>query len=212
VTRAALLAASSAALALTALSPPTASAEPRTHDGFYLRVGVGPGYALGTLASPAGSGDSTGVNVSTQLAIGWTLRPGLVIGGGTFPMVVPSPTYDGMDAGGQHVSATGAFVDYYLDPRKGLHFQGGLLFALGYLDGGERASHVGAGYGGTLGIGYDFFVTDEWSVGGIVRATAYRLPRLARAPLTAEQGVAHRAEQMIRPPDTIIIRSPADSS
>ena len=47
-------------------------------------------------------------------------------------MVVPSPNYDVMDAGGQHVSATGAFVDYYPNPRKGLHVQGGLLFALGY--------------------------------------------------------------------------------
>jgi hypothetical protein len=165
----------SAVLAVLSLSSHSASAEPRNHDGFYLRLGVGPGYALGTLASDAGSGDSTGINVSTQLAIGWTIRPGLVLGGGTFPMVVPSPSYDGMDAGGQHVSATGAFVDYYPSPRKGLHLQGGLLFALGYLDGGDRDSHVGAGYGGTLGIGYDIFVTDEWSIGGIARATAYRL-------------------------------------
>ncbi len=162
------------ALALSG-SPRAAAAEPRHHDGFYLRLGVGPGYALGTLASDAGDGDSTGVNVSTQLAIGWTVRPGLVVGGGTFPMVVPSPSYDGMDAGGQHVSATGAFVDWYPDPRKGLHVQGGLLFALGYLDGGERDAHVGAGYGGTIGVGYDVFVTDEWSVGAIARATAYRL-------------------------------------
>jgi hypothetical protein len=164
-----------ASVVLVVLSPGAASAEPRNHDGFYLRFGVGPGYALGTLASGAGEGDSTGVNVSTQLAVGWTVRPGLVLGGGTFPMVVPSPSYDGMDAGGQHVSATGAFVDYYPAPRKGLHLQGGLLFALGYLDGGGRDAHVGAGYGGTLGVGYDVFVTDEWSIGGIVRATAYRL-------------------------------------
>lgn len=160
---------------LVVLSSRAASAEPRNHDGFYVRLGVGPGYALGTLESNAGSDDSTGINVSTQLAVGWTVRSGLVIGVGTFPMVVPSPSYDGIDAGGQHVSATGPFVDYYLDPRKGLHFQGGLLFALGYLDGGDRDAHVGAGYGATLGIGYDLFVTDEWSIGAIARATAYRL-------------------------------------
>jgi hypothetical protein len=157
-----------------ALSAPAAAA-PRTHDGFYFRFGIGPGYALGTLDTAAGDSDSTGVNVSTQLAVGWTVRPGLVLGGATFPMVVPSPSYDGIDAGGQHVSATGLFADYYLDPRKGLHFQGGLLFSLGYLDGGARDSHVGAGYGATLGAGYDFFVTDSWSIGAIARATAYRL-------------------------------------
>jgi hypothetical protein len=164
-----------ASIAFLALSPLTAAAEPRTHDGFYVRFGVGPGYAVGTLAATGGDDDSTGINVSTQIAVGWTVRPGLVIGGATFPMVVPSPSYDGMDAGGQHVSATGPFVDWYPDPRKGLHFQGGLLFALGYLDGGDRDAHVGAGYGATLGAGYDLFVTDEWSIGVIARATAYRL-------------------------------------
>jgi hypothetical protein len=163
-----------AALSLPLPSRP-AGAEPRHHDGFYFRLGVGPGYALGTLSSDTGGGDSTGVNVSTQLAVGWTVRPGLVVGGGTFPMVVPSPSYDALDAGGQHVSATGPFVDYYLDPRKGLHFQGGLLFAAGYLDGGERDAHVGIGVGATLGVGYDVFLTDEWSIGGIARVTAYQL-------------------------------------
>jgi hypothetical protein len=152
-----------------------ASAEPRTHDGFYFRLGVGPGYTLATLSTSGPDSTSTGVDVSTQLAIGWTIRPGLVVGLGTFPMVTPSPAYDEIDAGGQHVSATGPFVDYYLDPKRGLHVQGGLLFALGYLDGGERAGNVGAGYGATLGAGYEVFVSDEWSVGAIARVTAYRL-------------------------------------
>ena len=153
----------------------SAGAEPRTHDGFYFRLGVGPGYTLGTLTGSVPDSNSHGINVSTQVAAGWTVRPGLVLGLGTFPMVTPSPTYDGINAGGEHMSATGPFVDYYLDPKRGLHFQGGLLFALGYLDGGDRAGNVGAGYGATLGAGYEVFVTDEWSIGGIVRATAYRL-------------------------------------
>lgn len=111
----------------------TAHAAPRTHDGLYVRVAVGPGASLGHLAIDAGGGgDSRGVNVSTQLAIGWTVRPGLVIGVGTFPMVTPGPRYDGIDAGGQHVSATGPFVDYYVDPRRGLHLFGGALVAVTY--------------------------------------------------------------------------------
>ncbi|HWU90249.1 MAG TPA: hypothetical protein VN253_23455 [Kofleriaceae bacterium] len=164
-----------ASIALAVLSAGAAQAEPRNHDGFYFRLGVGPGYAIATLDTGAGSDDSTGANISTQLAVGWTVRRGLVVGGATFPMVVLSPSYDGIDAGGQHVSATGPFVDYYPNSRKGLHFHGGLLFSLGYLDGGDRASHIGAGYGASLGVGYDFFVTDEWSIGGIARATAYHL-------------------------------------
>lgn len=160
--------------AIVAASPGAAASAPRTHDGFYARAGVGAGYAMGALDAPADS-DSTGVNVATELGIGWTLRPGLVVGLGTFPMVVPAPSYDGIDAGGQHTSATGPFVDYYLDPRRGLHLQGGALVAAGYLDGGDREGEVGIGYGAMLGAGYDVFVADEWSLGGLLRATAIRL-------------------------------------
>ena len=163
-----------AALGLLAVAAPSA-ADPRRHDGFYLRLGMGGGYAVATLSSGTDS-SSHAPNIATEVAAGWTLRPGLVLGLGTFPMVVLKPTYDGADAGGQHVSGTGPFVDYYMDPGKGLHFQGGLLFSAGYLDGSsQRASKVGFGYGLMLGAGYDLFVSDEWSVGLLARVTAYRL-------------------------------------
>jgi len=151
-----------------------AHAAPR-HHGLYLRVGIGPGYARGHLDAPTGGGATHGVAISTQLAIGWTPRPGLVVGVGTFPMVVLAPRYDGVDAGGQHVSATGPFVDYYPDPEGGLHLQAGVLFAAGYLDGGARASHVGVGIGATAGVGYEVHVADRWSLGAIARVTGYRL-------------------------------------
>ncbi|MEZ4362774.1 MAG: hypothetical protein R3B48_21465 [Kofleriaceae bacterium] len=157
------------------LATVAAHAAPRTHDELYLRAGLGGGVALGALASPGGDSDSRGANVATELAVGWTFRPGLVLGVGTFPMVAPGPSYSAVDAGGQHTSATGPFVDYYFDPRGGLHAQGGLLFAAGYLDGGEREGVVGLGYGAMVGVGYDAFVTDQWSVGGLARVTASRL-------------------------------------
>jgi hypothetical protein len=91
-------------------------------------------------------------------------------------MVSPSPSYDGVDAGGQHVSGTGPFVAYWLDARGGLHLQAGVLFAAGYLDGSDtRDGHVGFGYGGMAGVGYDRFVTDQWSLGALARVTGYRL-------------------------------------
>lgn len=163
-------------LVLTVVSS-AAAAAPRTHDGVYLRFGVGPGYALSTF-SPAGGADSDarGPSVNTELAAGVTVRPRLVVGGGTFPMVSPSPSYDGADPGGQHVSGTGPFVAYWLDARGGLQVQGALLFAAGYLDGSDtRASQVGFGYGAMAGVGYDRFVAAEWSVGALARLTAYRL-------------------------------------
>lgn len=163
------------ALALFAALTAPASAAPRVRDGFFLRAGLGPAFALGTLSIPAGEQDSRGLGVGTELSLGGTVAPGLVLGGATFPMVVPSPSYDGVDAGGQHVSGTGPFVDWYPSARGGWHLRAGLLLAAGYLDGGERGSKVGVGYGATLGGGYDAFVGDEWSLGFVARATAYQL-------------------------------------
>ena len=164
-----------AILVLTAATP--AAAEPRTHDGVYLRVGVGPGYPIATFAPDQGAASgASGPGVNTELAAGITIRPRLVIGGGTFPMVSPSPSYDGADPGGQHVSGTGPFVAYWLDARGGLQLQAGVLFTAGYLDGSDtRASQVGFGYGGMAGVGYDRFIADQWSVGALARVTAYRL-------------------------------------
>jgi hypothetical protein len=165
----------SLACLLLVLGAAPAAAEPRRHDGLYVRFGVGPGYALSTLASDADS-DGRGASVNTELAAGWTVRPRLVIGGGTFPMVAPAPSWDGADPGGEHVSATGPFAAYWLDDGGGLQLQAGVLFAAGFLDGSDaRDSQVGFGYAGTLGVGYDRFVADQWSVGGLARVTAYRL-------------------------------------
>ena len=171
------LAATTAAVTLSAIvaTAAPARAEPRTHDGLYLRVGVGGGGAFGAMTGAVAS-DSAGAAIASELSIGTTLRPGLVFGGGTFPMVALAPSYDGASAGGQHVSGTGPFVDYYPDPRGGLHLRAGVLFAAGYLDGSaDRDGAVGLGIGATVGAGYDRFVADQWSVGAIARVTAYQL-------------------------------------
>jgi hypothetical protein len=38
-----------------------------------------------------------------------------------------------------------------------------------------RGSKVGFGYGATLGAGHDWFVSPEWSLGALLRVTAYHL-------------------------------------
>ncbi|MBL8620360.1 MAG: hypothetical protein JNK64_03625 [Myxococcales bacterium] len=163
------------ALLATATHATAAHAAPRRHDGFYLRLGLGGGAARGTMTGATGSA-STGAAIASELAVGVTPRPGLVVGVGTFPMVAPSPSYDAGSAGGQHVSGTGPFVDYFLDDRGGWHLRAGLLFAAGYLDGSAtRAAATGVGVGGTVGAGYDRFVTDAWSVGALARVSAYQL-------------------------------------
>ncbi|HVV82141.1 MAG TPA: hypothetical protein VHE35_03650 [Kofleriaceae bacterium] len=155
--------------------PRAAAAEPRHHDGLYLRLGLGGGFALATLSTTEDS-TSKGANVATELAVGKNVRPGLVVGVGTFPMIVPAPSYDGVDAGGQHISGTGPFVDWYRRPRGGLHLQAGVLFAAGYLGGSDdRDGKVGVGYGMMAGAGFDRYVAPRWSLGALARVTAYRL-------------------------------------
>lgn len=141
-------------------------------DGLYLRFGVGPEFAHGSLDAAVDS-TSNGAGIATQIAVGYALSPSLVLGVGTFPAVTPKPSYSGVDAGGQHVSATGPFVDYFA--TRAIHVFAGVLFAAGYLDGGERDAHVGFGIGGTLGAGYDRAISEHWSIGGALRVTGYRL-------------------------------------
>lgn len=153
-------------------------AEPREHAGLHVRVGVGTGYATGSssLDDVNLSADVSGVPVSTEISIGTTIAPGLVLGGGTFSMILPAPSYGGMTSGANHISGTGPFVDYYVDPRHGLHAQAALLATAGYLqgkDGGE--SSTGFGIGGELGIGYEWWLSESWSIGPIARVTYYRL-------------------------------------
>ena len=61
-------------------------------------------------------------------------------------------------------------------PGGGLHFQGGLLVTVGYLDGSDqRDGQVGVGYGAMAGAGFDHYVSANWSLGGSLRVVAYRL-------------------------------------
>jgi hypothetical protein len=146
----------------------------REHDGLYLRIGLGPGYTIGSSSVGDASESGGGVAINSELALGGTVAPGLVVGGGTFPMVVPAPSYGGVDAGGHHLSATGVFADYYFDPARGLHAQAALLFVAGYRESaGAVGSGVGFGFGAMLGIGYEFWLGNQWSLGPLLRFTYY---------------------------------------
>jgi hypothetical protein len=153
----------------------------RAHDGFYLRLGAGPGFVFGSNTLDKGDVqvDVSGFALSTELAFGGTPAPGLVIGGGSFSMVVPAPEYatDGapeVTAGTHHISGIGPFVDYYFDPSGGAHAQAALLLSGAYVqEKDETASASGFGYGAMLGGGYEFWIGEQWSLGPLVRLTVY---------------------------------------
>jgi hypothetical protein len=173
-----------AALALTfRAAPAIAESAVHEHDGFYLRMGIGPGYVLGT-TKPDGADTSAGVkgfDVSTELSFGGTIAPGFVLGGGSFSMIVPAPKYtpeggSGSTVGTHHTSGIGPFVDFYPNPKEGVHVQAALLLSAIYIqkkDPFESAS--GAGFGGMVGGGYEVWVGEQWSIGPLIRFNYYNL-------------------------------------
>jgi hypothetical protein len=154
----------------------------REHDGLYARLGAGVPFAMGS-AEPDGGGpkaDISGVGLATELAIGGTLAPGLVLGGGMYQMIVPSPKYEfeGNEStlGAHHAGTLGPFVDYYFDPKSGLHAQAALLLSFLVVDEKDSfESETGSGFGFMAGVGYELWIGEQWSVGPLFRFTYSRL-------------------------------------
>jgi hypothetical protein len=181
------------------LAGTAAAGSPGVHDGFYLRLGAGLGYTVDSVESDAYlggdiQGSVTGLTGVGEVAVGGALSPGLFLGGGIYAHWLPSPRAD--DAEWRNAalnlsaqfdvefdSATlflvGPFIDYYFDPREGLHLQGSLGMAFGALGQGEvNQSGVenfddmsGMGFGFMAGIGHEWWVGDQWSLGVLGRFT-----------------------------------------
>lgn len=162
--------------------PSPAEAAPKTHDGFYLQLNTGLGYLSSTAEAGGTKVNLSGVTVPSSLLIGGTIGP-VVIGGAFFGDYAfsPSASVNGQDSPLYNdVTMTlvgiGVFADIYPDIHKGLHFQpfigwGGLETTVNGNSGGSDPTGLVLAMGG----GYDVFVSDNWSIGGMAR--------LAYAPL-----------------------------
>ena len=182
----------------SAVSEPMPPDEPevkgkRLHDGFYLRLGVGVGAFVGgaelTEGEPYGPDahesfdnvEVTGFAIPVEFALGLTPTPGLVIGVGSYAVHVPSAKY----ASGRgdyaveeraeygSISMIGPFVDYYFDPKAGMHVE--LSPAFVWVEPGDSdtiwfSAPGGTGYGVMAGFGYEAWVSDQWGVGVLARA------------------------------------------
>jgi hypothetical protein len=147
----------------------------RTHDGFYMHAGAGLGYYN---LSWSGGGDQSlsGLTKSFAFLIGGSVIPGLAVGGGFTIDHASSPTYTVNDQEteladvSQMLLSIGPFVDFYPDPKGGLHFQG--MVGWGGMETSSSGNVGGSDPTGlvlTLGGGYNFFLADEWSVGALAR-------------------------------------------
>ncbi len=156
----------------------TARADDETHDGFYLQAATGLGYYSISAESMGLEQSLSGMTVPMSLMLGGSPMKGLAVGGGFMFDYAPSPTLEvnGQEANlgdiSQYVIAIGPFADYYLDPAGGLHFQA--FAGWGGLETSAEGDVGGSDPTGlmlSLGAGYDFFVSPEWSIGGLGRFT-----------------------------------------
>jgi hypothetical protein len=140
-------------------------------------------------------GDVSGIAQVGALMLGGTVAEGLVLGGGVWGANAPATTYEGdiqnlavnrvaeaeqADVGLASVSVLGPFLAWYPDPMGGLHGEVAAGFALASINGFSelRGSDVleiedyeGGGWGVVLGVGYDFWIGEQWSLGVLGRVS-----------------------------------------
>jgi Autotransporter beta-domain len=162
--------------ALSLLSRP-ARAGDRTHDGFQFRGTVGFGYISDAESSNETLQGGAGV---LEVYLGGMPTPGLAIGGflSGASAIGPSVRVNGFRASSSDTSLTlatiGPYIDYYPSPRKGFHILGTLGFArltLSFDDGTISADDSGTGFTLGGGVGYDWWVSRDWTIGILGRFT-----------------------------------------
>jgi hypothetical protein len=183
--------------------PPPRRRGVHLHDGFYLRFALGVAAASGSIKTPATATDAQGNVTLTgdtanakysgpggafDFAIGGTVARGLAIAFNLSARTLGSANvkfekgqiqqniYDDLS-----FTHAGVMADWYTDPRKGLHVQGGVGVAQANHKGraiGPNGAATSAsddtqaaysGLGLHLGVGYDTWVSDNWAIGGLLR-------------------------------------------
>jgi hypothetical protein len=151
------------------------------HDGFYLRMSIGGG----SLAARGDRYDSSYSNrqeytfegnaMSFDIMVGGTLLPGLAVGGAYQGSYAAQANYSEQQDGdaGMSFGMIGPFIDIFPDPHGGFHL-GGMLGPAATVAYDDRYEETAAavGFGGSVWVGYDFWISNQWSLGAVLRASA----------------------------------------
>jgi hypothetical protein len=162
--------------------PPPPAAEPgaHLHDGFYMRISLGANGLRSTVESDRASDPEvkvSGGGLSFDFLLGGTPTPGLVLGGGLLIDTAPNPNVqvDGEDVNSDFEASygfIGPFIDGYFDPEGGFHVGGAIGFSGFTLDDKDDDADddkAFSGGGGSIWVGYDAWVSSQWSLGGMLR-------------------------------------------
>lgn len=183
-----LLAASTAIAVVTGAS--FAQADPKTHDGFYIRLATGPGMlrtsrelevnAFGR-EYPTEHSSILGSAGHLELTLGGTPAPGFVVGGSVLSWFAwlagtefrrDDGTIRDLDDVGLVV--IGPSIDGFTSKARGFHvgFVLGAAAMWAQLPEEEVFENIG-GTGGAVSfaLGYDWWLADEWSLGFVTRLT-----------------------------------------
>jgi hypothetical protein len=160
--------------------PPPAPAKeqhPARH-GFYLRGAIGPGYNSVAITDDNLDASLYGFSLNLDLAAGYALLPGLVVGGVlSFGPTLHAGYSDGdidTHVGHALLVRIGPFADWYLKRQTaGWHIQGSLTLSILSLKGDETItgspSASPSGIGLNLGGGYEFHATGDVCVGALAK-------------------------------------------
>jgi hypothetical protein len=189
--------------------PPPGAAKPRgtyvrladlsrqRHDGLYFRFALGIGVAHDHVTTDTAlpsvnvfsffpgplNASGTAFAGATELSLGFTPGPGLVLGVGSFTATIPKMTgKTKSDSTGDYVfrvsqlALLGPLVDWYFFPKYGFHAEaspGLATYVAGAgdakIEGPLAQAHTAIGFGFVLGVGYDFWIGDQWSAGFMAR-------------------------------------------
>jgi hypothetical protein len=183
-----------APMALPAAGP--AETQEPGHRGFFLRLGFGAGFGFEKNsydASPTISESVSGIGYRAEVLLGTAVTPGLVLGGGVAFSTLPGASFSATPLhpklGGYVNDFAGVgFANFYFSPNGG--FQVLLLGGVGSLkrelegyyilrDGRgnivETRSLGSQGYALVVGagVGWDAYVSRNWSLGLMLNCTAY---------------------------------------
>ena len=147
------------------------------HEGFYLRGNLGIGllsnrFDDGSLTTKDLSG--SGFAFSFDLLAGGSPAPGFTVGGALISSAAFSSSFerDGQKADRDaSLGMLGVFVDGFPKATGGFHLGGAFGLAQVKIEKqlGDLGKDTLGGFGGAAWIGQDFWVADEFSMGGLLR-------------------------------------------
>lgn len=149
------------------------------HDGLYAQVGVGYGHMFTEIVLDPEPDDPPdmklkGPGYAGHLFVGGTPAEGIAIGAGALGVFVPSATLlvDDQASGDDDdafVTLVGPVADVYPLPHLGFHAQA--LVGYAWLRSDKLDSETPDGFGVAVGVGYEWWLMEQWGVGLLGRVT-----------------------------------------